>query len=72
MYMQTDLGKIDLPIDFLSSISTPGPRIMRIQLVQYSTSARSGKNPQIFTYCEFVHLVHTVNESLVILGEVRS
>ena len=27
-------------------MGTPGPRIMRIHLVQYSTSARSGKNPQ--------------------------
>ena len=30
-------------------MSTPGPRLMRIHLVQYSTSARSGKVPQIFT-----------------------
>ena len=28
---------------------TPGPRIMRIHLVRYSTSARFEKNPQIFT-----------------------
>ena len=28
---------------------TPGPRLMRIHLVRYSTSARSGKVPQIFT-----------------------
>ena len=61
MYMQTDLGKIDLPIDFLSSISTPGPRIMRIQLVRYSTSARSGKNPQVFTKCKFIQLVRTIH-----------
>jgi hypothetical protein len=29
--------------------STPGPRLMRIHLVQNSTSARSGNVPQIFT-----------------------
>jgi hypothetical protein len=28
---------------------TPGPRLMLIHLVQYSTSARSRKEPQIFT-----------------------
>jgi len=40
-----------------TELSTPGPRIMRIHLVQYSTSARSGKNPQIFTYCKFIQLM---------------
>ena len=35
--------------------STPGPCIMRIHLVRYSTSARSGKNPKIFTCCK-IHL----------------
>ena len=29
--------------------NTPGPHIMRIHLVRNSTSARFGKNPQIFT-----------------------
>ena len=29
-------------------VSTPGLCVMRIHLVQYSTSARFGKNPQIF------------------------
>ena len=40
---------------------TPGLSIMRIHLVPYSTSARSGKNPQIFTKCEFIQLVRTIN-----------
>ena len=31
-------------MDNLSNWSTPGPHIMRIHLVRYSTSARSGKN----------------------------
>ena len=37
--------------------STPGPRIMRIHLVRYSTSGMFEKNPQIYTYCEFIQLV---------------
>ena len=37
-----------------------GPRIMRIHLV-YSTSAWFGKKYQIFTYCEFIQLVRTIN-----------
>ena len=28
--------------------TTPGPRILRIHLKRYSTSAKFGKNPQIF------------------------
>ena len=28
--------------------NTPGPHLMRIHLVQYSTSVRPGKNPQVF------------------------
>ena len=28
---------------------TPGPHLMRIHLVRYSTSAKFGKNPKIFT-----------------------
>ena len=35
----------------------PGPCIMQIYLVQYSSSARSGKSPQIFTQCKFFQLV---------------
>jgi hypothetical protein len=30
-------------------LPTPGPRIMRIHLVQNSTSAKFEKNPKIFT-----------------------
>jgi len=44
-----------------TELSTPGPRIMRIHLVRYSTSARSGKNPQIFIYCKFIQLVRTIH-----------
>ena len=31
------------------NLGTPGPHLMQIHLVRYSTTARSGKNPQIFT-----------------------
>ena len=34
---------------FAVFVYTPGPRLMRIHLVQNSTSAKFGESPEIFT-----------------------
>ena len=40
---------------------TPGPRIMQIHLVRYSTGVRFGKSLEIFSLCEFIQLLHTIH-----------
>ena len=44
---------------------------MRIHLVRYSTSARFGKSPQIFTYCEFIQLVRPIIHLVLNIHLVR-
>ena len=40
---------------------TSSPRLMRISLVQNSTTVRFGRNPQIFTQCQFIPIMRMKN-----------
>ena len=44
-------AKTFLKVPVSIKVVTPGPRKMQIHFVRYTTSARFGKNPQIFTQC---------------------
>ena len=66
IYHQADMKNVvkwwkDFLLYFTTQETYTGPRIMRFHLVQYSTSARSRENQQIYTLSEFIQQVRTIH-----------